>query len=147
MKCNRSTIAVGHVGLNVSDIEISKVFYQEIFGLTLAHERTDEDFRYACLGRKGRAVLTLWEHNGGRYRKHRPGLHHLAFEALSIEELNRTRALLENLGIRCRQGALGCSPRAKQHAIYFEDPDGIRIEVYCTGDAELLRQDEANTAA
>ena len=96
MKRNPSTIAVGHVGLNVSDLEVSAVFYREVFGFTIARESIEGPFRYASMAQDGRIVLTLWEQRGGRFKKHRPGLHHLAFEAASLEELNRTKGLLDN---------------------------------------------------
>ena len=38
MKSNSGSLTVGHVGLNVSDIEISKAFYQEVLGLRVAEE-------------------------------------------------------------------------------------------------------------
>jgi lactoylglutathione lyase len=143
----RGSIAVGHVGLNVSDIDVSKVFYEEVLGFALAHEYIQGRFRYACFARDGRIALTLWEHSGGHFKKHRPGLHHLAFEASSIEEVSRTKGLLENLGMRWSEGALGCSEGTSLDVIYFEDPDGIRIEVYCPAGAGMSCDTAANAAA
>jgi catechol-2,3-dioxygenase len=96
MKGKLSTIAVGHIGLNVSDMDISEGFYQEVLGLRVAEESVEFPFRYASLARDGKTVLTLWEQSGGRFKKRRPGLHHLAFEAGSVEEVNRTKALSSN---------------------------------------------------
>jgi lactoylglutathione lyase len=143
MKRNTATIALGHVGLNVSDIDVSRVFYQEVLGFTTAHESIEGRFRYACFAREGRVVLTLWERTGKRLKRHRPGLHHVAFEAGSIEEMNRTKGLLDNLGMRWSEGALGCSRHPGLEVIYFEDPDGIRIEVYCAAGARACCQKPA----
>jgi lactoylglutathione lyase len=134
---------LSHVGLNVCDLEVSRVFYQEELGFKLAHESFAGR---ACLARDGRIVLTLWEHRGKRARKHRPGLHHLAFEAGSMEEIDRIKGLLENLGIRWNEGVLGCSNRSTPFVIYFEDPDGIRIEVCCAR-AETAYEGAADAAA
>ncbi len=142
----RGGIAVGHVGLNVSNLEVSTVFYEEVLGFTIAHEYIQGRFRYVCFARGGKIALTLCEHNGGRFKKHRPGLHHLAFEAPSMEELNRTKGLLDNLGMRWSEGALGCSGGTSPDVIYFEDPDGIRIEVYCPAGAGK-HEDAAHRAA
>ena len=57
------------------------------------------------MARNGKTVLTLWEHSGGRIKKRRPGLHHLAFEARSLEEVNRTKGLLAGLGMHWTEGA------------------------------------------
>jgi len=140
MKPN-STAAVGHVGLNVSDIEVSQVFYREVLGFTKAHESLEGGLRHACFAREGKIVLTLWEQRGKRPKKHRSGLHHLAFEVGSMEEIRRTRGLVENLGMRWSEGVLGCSRRAASDVIYFEDPDGIRIEVYCNTGQDVQRHD------
>ena len=53
-------IALGHVGINVSDIEISKTFYQEVLGLAVGEEshqvptwqnrRQDESYGCAVVG-------------------------------------------------------------------------------------------------
>jgi lactoylglutathione lyase len=131
MKREAGAIALGHIGLNVSDIEISKMFYQEVFGLRVVDESVEFPFEYASLARDGAIVLTLWEHATKRLKMNRPGLHHLAFEADSIEEVNRTKGLLENLGGRWDEGAQLYPEIPKSDAIHFEDPDGIRIEVYC----------------
>jgi lactoylglutathione lyase len=130
MKGKVSTIAVGHIGLNVSDIDMSEGFYQEVLGLRVTEESLEFPFRHALLARDGKTVLTLWEQSGGRFKKRRPGLHHLAFEAGSVEEVNRTKAILENLGMSWSEGARLYAEVSQSAAIHFKDPDGIRIELY-----------------
>jgi catechol-2,3-dioxygenase len=85
MKRSPSSMAVGHVGQNVSDVDLSTVFYLEVFGFTIVHESIDGPFRFVSMAQGGKVVLTLWQQHGGRFKKRRPGLHHLAFEAASIE--------------------------------------------------------------
>ena len=130
MKREVGAVAVGHIGLNVSDLDVSETFYQEVLGLRVIEESLEFPFRYASMARDGKVVLTLWEQTGGRFKKHRLGLHHLAFEADSIAEVNRTKGLLENLGMRWSEGPNLYSEGATAVAIHFRDPDGIRIEVY-----------------
>jgi catechol 2,3-dioxygenase-like lactoylglutathione lyase family enzyme len=65
MKRNSGSITIGHIGTNVSDIEISKVFYQEILGLRVGDESRQVPLRYASMTRDGRTVLTLWENSAG----------------------------------------------------------------------------------
>jgi lactoylglutathione lyase len=145
MKGKDNTIAFGHIGLNVSDIDISEAFYQEVLGLRVADEFLQVPFRHASMARDGKTVLTLWEHNGAELQAPRPGLRHLAFEADSIEEVNRTKGLLENLGARWSEGL---SPHAEGSAsIHFEDPDGVRIEVYSTDRAHRAMNDAACVCA
>ena len=99
------------------------------------------------MAQDGRIVLTLWKQRGGRFKKHRPGLHHLALEVVSLEELNRTKGLLDNLGMHWSEGAATHAEGASLDVAYFEDPDGIRIEVYGAAAVATLHQDAAKVAA
>jgi lactoylglutathione lyase len=119
------------------------VFYQEVLGFRIIHESVEGGVRYASFARDGKILLTLWEQNSKRLKRHRPGLHHVAFEAASLEEMNRTRGLLDNLGLRWSANAFSCSHRPTLDVIYFEDPDGIRIEVYCAAQASYQREADA----
>jgi lactoylglutathione lyase len=130
MKRDVGAITVGHIGLNVSDLEVSKIFYQEVLGMHVTSESLEFPIKYASMTWDGKIVLTLWEQSGGRFKKRRAGLHHLAFEANSLEEINRTKGLLENLGAHWSEGAHLYAVGAKSAAIHFKDPDGIRIELY-----------------
>jgi hypothetical protein len=51
--------------------------------------------RYATMAMEGKVVLALWEQRHGRFKTCCPGLHHLAFEARSVEEVNRTKGILD----------------------------------------------------
>jgi catechol-2,3-dioxygenase len=130
MKREVGALAVGRIGLNVSDLELSRTFYEEVLGLRVISESDHFPLRYATMGRDGKTVLTLWEQTEGRFKKRRPGLHHLAFEMASVEEVNRTRGLLDNLGARWSEGTQLYPEGLRSAGIHFKDPDGIRIEVY-----------------
>jgi lactoylglutathione lyase len=130
IKAKVGTIALGHIGLTVSDLEVSEGFYQEVLGLRVVDESLQFPSRYASMARDGKTVLTLWEQNGRRIKKRQPGLHHLAFEAESVQEVNRTKRLLDNIGAHWTEGAQIYREGSRAAAIHFEDPDGIRIELY-----------------
>src|SRR5271170_2221246 len=127
MKRKGSTIALGNIGLNVSDLDISEAFYQEVFGLRVAEESLQLPFRYASMARGGKTVLTLWEQSGGSWEECRPSLHHLSFEADSIEEVNRAKGILDNLGARWFEGGRLYKEGPRAAAIHFADPDGTCI--------------------
>ena len=50
MKNNSGRIKIGNIGLNVSDIEISKAFYQEVLGLRVSDESRQLLLRYVLTG-------------------------------------------------------------------------------------------------
>ena len=132
MKRKINSISVGHIGLNVSDLDVSEAFYQEVLGLRVAQESLHFPFRYASMERDGQMVLTLWEQTGGKYKKRRAGINHLAFEVDSFEEVDRTKKLLENLGATWTKGSHLYPEGSAPAAIRFKDPDGILIEIYVT---------------
>lgn len=124
-------VATGHVGLNVSDLDRSVAFYRDVFGFDLVSASSAEGRRFAFLGRPGALVLTLWQQSDGRFPPDRPGLHHLSFQAASIAEVERAQARLQALGIPVLHG--GIVPHGEGAAsggVFFEDPDGIRLEIF-----------------
>jgi lactoylglutathione lyase len=125
------TLETGHVGLNVTNLDRSKKFYQEVFGFEVAGESDGEERRYAALSDRKRLVLTLWQQSDGRFGAGTPGLHHLSFQVDSIEEVERAGERLRALGVAILHG--GVAPHgegAESGGIFFEDPDGIRLEIY-----------------
>jgi lactoylglutathione lyase len=124
-------VTTGHIGLNVSDLSRSIGFYRDVFGFELVSESTAEGRRFAFLGRAGALVLTLWEQSAGRFAPDRPGLHHLSFQASSIDEVERAHERLRSLGVRLFHG--GIVPHGEGQSsggVFFEDPDGLRLEIF-----------------
>ena len=132
-----TVFATGHVGLNVSDLERSRDFYGAVFGLAVQYESSDESKRYAFLGDDERLVLTLWQQSAGGFDTGRPGLHHLSFEVPDIDDVRAAEERVRAAGGRLHHG--GIVPHAEGRSsggIFFEDPDGIRLEIYTGSGAE-----------
>jgi len=121
----------GHIGLNVSDIDRSVSFYKDLLGFQVLLEGGAGDRKFAFLGDGGKPVLTLWQQSTGSFEKRRPGLHHFAFEVGAVDEVRRLEAKLHARGIHFHyEGIVPHVEGAASGGIYFEDPDGIRLEVY-----------------
>ena len=133
------TVKTGHIGLNVSDLNRSNSFYQEVFGFEVMGESQEEDRQYAFLGYGQTLVLTLWQQSDGRFAKHQPGLHHLSFQAATIEQVEAYQDKLRELNVELiYEGIVPHGEGAASGGIWFEDPDGIRLEIYSPTGAENL---------
>jgi len=125
-------LQTGHVGLNVSDLQRSKAFYQDVFGLAVQGESAEPGRSYVFLKDAARLVLTLWQQSAGVFPKDRPGLHHLSFQVGSVDEVAEHAERARSRGARMLyEGMVAHSEGASSGGAFFEDPDGIRLEVYC----------------
>ncbi|GAA3428209.1 VOC family protein [Streptosporangium sandarakinum] len=121
----------GHIGLNVSDLDRSRDFYVKIFGFEIVSESGREDRRFALLGLDGALVLTLWQQSEGRFATGLPGLHHLSFQVPDIEAVRRAESVVRELGATLHHdGVVPHGEGASSGGIFFEDPDGIRLEIF-----------------
>jgi catechol 2,3-dioxygenase-like lactoylglutathione lyase family enzyme len=121
----------GHIGLNVSDLARSKRFYQEVFGFDIAGESEEAGREYAFLAQEKTLVLTLWRQSEGTFAKDRPGLHHLSFQVDSIDQVKEAEQRLRELGAVIHHGGVVAHREgAESGGVFFEDPDGIRLEIF-----------------
>ena len=119
---------IGHVVLNVSDLEASVRFYTELLGLEVSDRYPDSmvpggmAFMRCSTDHHGVALV------GGAVLGERTSLNHFAFEVGSLDEVFRARAWLRQhnvpLHFEGRRRA-GC-----QIAVEFVDPDGNNLEIY-----------------
>ncbi|MER5319609.1 VOC family protein [Streptosporangium roseum] len=131
------TFQTGHVGLNVSDLDRSKDFYLKIFGFEVFRESAEADRRYALLGADGKLLLTLWQQSEGRFATGTPGLHHLSFQVPDIETVHRAETVIRELGATLHHdGVVPHGEGASSGGVFFEDPDGIRLEIFAPSGAD-----------
>lgn len=124
-------LQTGHIGLNVSEVGRSSQFYQQVFGFELLGESQTEGPRFAFLGTEGQVVLTLWQQSKGQFETDKPGLHHLSFQASSIQQVEEAQARLKALQVPfLYEGIVPHAEGASSGGIFFADPDGIRLEIY-----------------
>jgi len=122
---------IGHVGLNVTDLARSKVFYQQVFDLELLAEAASGEHRWALLGHDKTSVITLWQQSDGRFDGARPGLHHLSFRVADLDAVRAAQAKIAELGARfLYEGVVAHAEGRDSGGIYFEDPDGLRLEIF-----------------
>ncbi|MDZ4770168.1 MAG: VOC family protein [Chloroflexota bacterium] len=126
-----TTLKVGHVGINVRDLARSLAFYQDVFGLQMVGEGTEPDRRFAFLGDGQGVTVTLWQQSDSAFAPRSAGLHHLAFQVANVEAIQAVYEKLKAKNVRfLHDGIVGHAEGAASGGIYFEDPDGVRLEIY-----------------
>ena len=127
--------ALHHVDIVVSSIERSLPFYRELLA-PLGFHRIGE-----VEGERGETIwylsgaggsLGLREaQNGGEkpYDRYRVGLHHLAFEAGSRALVDERAEWLRAQGAEIESGPEEYSYVPGYYAVFFYDPDGIKLEI------------------
>jgi catechol 2,3-dioxygenase len=124
---------VGTVDLQVSDMERSLAYYEQVLGLRTFSSSAET----ATLGPhgEGRALVALNTKSGvTRARRGAFGLYHFAILLPDRAALGRFAAHLAELGVRA-----GMADHLVSEALYLWDPDGLGIEVYVDRPRETWR--------
>lgn len=118
---------LGHVVLNVRDAQKSKEFYTRALGLKLAYEDWDRGAVFLSFGTQHHDLALFQLATGATPDATQPGLHHMAWQLGSFEELQAAYRELRELGIPVESTIEHNVTRS----VYFHDPDGNRVELYC----------------
>jgi catechol 2,3-dioxygenase-like lactoylglutathione lyase family enzyme len=103
-----SAQSVDHVALSVSEVSRSAEWYARHLGLRV----TSQDESSAFLSCAGRDFLAL-------FRSSRAGLNHYSFGIRGYDQQDAARRLR----------AAGLAPKPRGGRMYFDDPDGIEVQV------------------
>ncbi len=98
-----------HIALDVKDVPRSRDFYKKHLGLEVIRDGGEDN---CFLGSGGGFFLTL-------FRGDRPGLNHYCY-AIKDFDADRAEAKLKEAGLKVRR---------EEGRIYFDDPDGIEVQV------------------
>jgi catechol 2,3-dioxygenase len=127
---------IGHVVLKVRDLERSKKFYAEVLGLQIM--KVEPSIRMAFFASSGRdhheiAAIEI-DGNAIDSQPNAVGLSHVAFRLRDEEHLRAAYAELKRHAVKIISGV----NHGVTKSIYFRDPDGNLLEVYCDGLPEEL---------
>jgi catechol 2,3-dioxygenase-like lactoylglutathione lyase family enzyme len=108
-KTTLQATGLNHIALIVRDLKRSAEFYRTHLGLKVLHQVED---RMWFLGRGDGIFLAL-------FRNDNPGLNHYAYTIEHYDPDEVVRKLT----------AAGIEHRRQRHGIYFNDPDGLMVQV------------------
>ncbi|MDQ1672110.1 MAG: glyoxylase family protein [Frankiaceae bacterium] len=130
------TTSFAHVRLTVTDIERSRKFYEDVFGLPVAFElppdadaQTREQLSFLFGGviyQLGDSLLGLRPVADDHFDENRVGLDHVSFNVASRAELDEAAAMLDGLGVE--HG--GVKDIGAGFILEFRDPDHIALELF-----------------
>jgi catechol 2,3-dioxygenase-like lactoylglutathione lyase family enzyme len=122
--------SIHHLDITVSDLDRSTAFYDRILPLMGFCRSADvpEGPIWAGAG----CEIGLVAARSSSHREHdrySPGLHHLAFSAPDRASVDRLRDHLVSLGVRVLDPPADYPQYAPgYYAVFFADPDGIKLE-------------------
>jgi catechol 2,3-dioxygenase len=123
-----SEVRIGHVHLNVSDLEPSLHFYCDVLGFVLV-QRWGSHVVFVSAGSLSSSHWTEYMGDPGRITAsgwcHR---HFSRSNSVSFAGFARRRIATAD---RRRHSARGASDHGVSDALYVRDPDGIGLELYC----------------
>ena len=115
---------VGHLVLNVRDVETSERFYTQVLGFEVAKKSPIGTF-LTC-GRIHHDLALFQAEDVATPVKGRVGLNHFAIQVEGMDELKEVCRRLKENGMDIDHG----TDHGMTKSIYFPDPDGINIEVF-----------------
>jgi catechol-2,3-dioxygenase len=100
-------VSVDHIALSVTDLDRSRAWYERHLGLTTTSQDASSVFLDA-----GDDFVAL-------FKSETPGLHHFSFGIRDYDQQENARRLR----------AAGLEPKLRGGRTYFDDPDGIEVQV------------------
>jgi catechol 2,3-dioxygenase-like lactoylglutathione lyase family enzyme len=131
---------LGHVGINVSDLDHAKAYYDEMMPL-LGFEiflSSDDEIAFMPAGDKQGTYLFVYPaREAAEYSRHRPGLQHLAFMVPTRSAVRATHARALDLGSEIIHEPQAFPQYPPPYfASFWLDPFGIMLEAVCHHDRD-----------
>ncbi|MGB0658718.1 MAG: VOC family protein [Mangrovicoccus sp.] len=122
---------IGHVHLKVANLERSIAFYRDVLGFEVQQLFGDQAAFLSADGYHHHIGLNTWSSRGGTPPAgHHTGLFHLALLYPSRADLACATRQVLAAGVALD----AASDHGVSEAVYFRDPDGNGIELYCDRD-------------
>ena len=127
---------VGHVVLNTRDVEASVKFYTEALGMEVVSFRSERPAAFLSFGTQHHDIALFQASEGAE--RGQLGVNHIALQIEGgVEELKALHQKLLDCGAQVDR----TSDHGITQSVYFFDPDGNRLEIFC----EMMEQAEARS--
>ena len=125
-------IGIDHVYVAVRDLDVSRRFYDRvmpILGFRSGEGTLAGDPHVFYHGRQLVYALRPAREDAAGHDPCAPGLHHLCFRVVDEEVVDRAANELAGAGVEATEPRYYPEYGPDYYATFFEDPDGIRLEV------------------
>lgn len=124
---------LNHLSLTVSNVEHSEAFYNAILGF-MGYQQVEKNEKFIMWWSKDAGAILISAANPDSPNKvhdrYSPGLHHLAFNADSREQVDNLYKLILDIGATVLDPPAEYNQYApRYYAVFFADPDGIKLEL------------------
>jgi catechol 2,3-dioxygenase len=117
---------VGHIVLSVKDFDGCLKFYSEVLGMEVMALRAERKQAFLSFGTQHHDIALFGAPEGAERGK--VGMNHMAMQIDGgLEELNQLYQQLLDHGAQIDH----LSNHGITESVYFLDPDGNRLEIYC----------------
>jgi catechol 2,3-dioxygenase-like lactoylglutathione lyase family enzyme len=134
VRCDAVRALPNHLDLTVSDLARSSAFYARVLG-ALGYRRSDAyagDVPNWTIEDGDGGVFGIGLHVARSERRHdrySTGLHHLALNAASRDEVDAFHAMLVREGLTVLDAPAEYDYTPGYYAVFFADPDGLKLEL------------------
>lgn len=117
---------LAHLVIRVKDINRSEKFYAEVLGLRVTSREMGMVFMTARLGTSHELALAPIRAEAPDTETGHAGLSHFAWEMNSFDDLKKIYKHLKEQGVKIS----GFGDHGISLGVYFQDPDGNKVEVF-----------------
>jgi glyoxylase I family protein len=129
---NNEVIGIDHIYVAVSDLDQSEKFYDRVMGILGFRKNTftnEGDRHVQYYNRHFGFVLRPARNARAQHDPLAVGLHHFCFRVEDGPGVDDVAVQFKKAGIACSTPQLYPEYAPDYYAIFFADPDGIRLEV------------------
>ena len=123
---------IGHLVINVSDLDASTKFYTEVLGFQISIERSGFGTFLTCGSIHHDLALFQAKEGAAEVSDGGVGLNHMAIQVEDWEELKDYHKKLSEY---FEASELRTTDHSMTRSIYIKDPDGNGIELFCNSQA------------